>query len=244
MPCQQNGFLKTYWLKNNSSIALYLSSTIGNWAAVSPEEFIPLMTTLYQKYGQNSLFQDALLSGADGIEEKLITQLKQLSFENKEEVISKLAIVVDNRHHDRPNSIFEKQNLIEGGRTAGAKLFRKICAACHSAGGEGIADLAPPLMNSEYVSAPLERLGLIILHGLEGPVHVNGTLYELGHAMPGLTNDKNLSDKDISDIISYVTNAFSNTPKGLKTAKIKELRAEKSKSGMEYTEEELLTRIN
>jgi mono/diheme cytochrome c family protein len=61
--------------------------------------------------------------------------------------------------------------------------------------------------------------------------------------MPGLKYNKNLSDKDISDIISYVTNAFSTNPKGLKPERIKELRDVESKDGMEYTEKELYEQI-
>jgi mono/diheme cytochrome c family protein len=128
-------------------------------------------------------------------------------------------------------------------RTNGAILFRQICASCHSTSGEGIQGLAPPLVGSDYIANHLEQLGLIILHGLKGPLVINGELYDNNHQMPGLKYNKNLSDKDISDIISYVTNAFSVNPKGLKPEKIKELRSVMSKDSMEYTEKELYERI-
>lgn len=72
---------------------------------------------------------------------------------------------------------------------------------------------------------------------------INGEIYDEDHQMPGLKYNKDLSDKDISDIISYVTNAFSTDSKGLKPEKIKELRDVISKDGMEYTEKELNEQI-
>ncbi|MDX1328543.1 MAG: dehydrogenase, partial [Arenibacter sp.] len=90
-----------------------------------------------------------------------------------------------------------------------------------------------------YISKHVEQLGLIILHGLKGPLEINGEIYDENHQMPGLMNNSNISDQDIADIISYVTNAFSNHPRSLNASKIKSLRDQKSKSGMEYTEEEL-----
>jgi len=69
---------------------------------------------------------------------------------------------------------------------------------------------------------------------------MNGQLYEFNHTMPSFVNNKTLTNEDIADIISYVSNAFSDRPKGLKPYKIKELRTEKPKKSSEYTKEELL----
>ncbi len=46
-------------------------------------------------------------------------------------------------------------------------------------------------------------------------------------------------DEDLSDIVSYITNAFTNKQKYIEANKIKELRTQKSISGMEFTELEL-----
>lgn len=48
-----------------------------------------------------------------------------------------------------------------------------------------------------------------MLHGLTGPVNVNGKLYEFNQSIPGLLASEALTDTDIFDIISYVTNGFS-----------------------------------
>ncbi|HUH45660.1 MAG TPA: cytochrome c, partial [Arenibacter sp.] len=144
---------------------------------------------------------------------------------------------------DRPSFIFSSQIPRADARTNGASLFRKICASCHLSSGEGIKGLAPPLTGSAYVSKHIEQLGLIILHGLKGPLLIDGEVYDEGHQMPGLKNNKDLSDRDIADIISYITNAFSNNSKSLGIEEIKKLRVRKAKDGMEFTEEELLESI-
>lgn len=98
--------------------------------------------------------------------------------------------------------------------------------------------MAPPLVDSEHI-LPSEKLGLIILHGLRGPIEVNGTMYDMNHAMPGLNTNATLSDKDISALVSYVTNAFSKYPKGLGQDKVKELRKVSPKEDGGFTIEEL-----
>jgi len=126
-------------------------------------------------------------------------------------------------------------------RTNGAKLFTKICVACHGTFGEGITGLAPNLMNSKYVYEPLVRLGLILFHGLKGPLEINGNTYEVNGTMPGLLENESISDEDISDLIAYVTNAFSDNPKWIGKEKIAALRTMRAKDGGQYTEEELLS---
>jgi len=161
------------------------------------------------------------------------------SFKDSRFVSTLTSSMVD-KQNEKMNPIYSRKTLNEDNRTSGAKMFYQICASCHGTNGEGIEGLAPPLMNSEHVQNT-ERLALIMLHGLDGPVHVNGVTYNINLAMPGLIRNETISDKDIADIISYVTNAFSDIPKTLKKERIKELRSVKSSSGMEYTEEELLS---
>jgi len=68
---------------------------------------------------------------------------------------------------------------------------------------------------------------MIILNGLEGPIHIGGKLYNFNGTMPNFGN--NYTDKDISDIIKYLHNAYAaKTVKPINPAKIKELRSKKS----------------
>lgn len=226
--------------RNDTVIDLYLASTLGKWAKVSQQEVFSLISLLMEENGTNLIHVEALLSGLSGQEEALFDYLSIT--DNSATILLKtdLMKLIDSKMSNTKNRIYTRVVLAEDNRTKGAKIFRHICASCHGINGEGMEGLAPPLIKSEYVSEPIERLALILLHGLNGPVHVNGERYEFNQAMPGLIGNEALTDKDISDIISYVTNAFSDNPKGLSAQKIMKLRSKKSISGGEYTEAELL----
>ncbi len=227
--------------RNDSAINLYLSSTLGCWTQLSQQDFFPLMAQFLEKNSSNLILREALISGLSGQEEAFSDYLSTKNIVGVDDFLKEdLTKAVNNRLVNKKNRIYTRVSLAEDNRTKGAKIFRQICAACHGINGEGMEGLAPPLVKSEYVSEPVERLALILLHGLNGPIHVNGERYEFNQAMPGLIGNETLTDKDIVDIISYVTNAFSDKPKGISVEKIMELRSKKSKSGGEYTEAELL----
>ena len=229
--------------RNEPMLDLYLSTTLGIWAKYDQEVFFSFIYDLSSKYKDNVIVQEAILSGSEGVMSVLKLKLEEKDNLKNTDLDVLVAASLERQENNRPNYIYSTQIARADSRTNGAILFRQICASCHSSSGEGIRGLAPPLVGSEYISNHLEQLGLIILHGLKGPLLINGEVYDNNHQMPGLKYNKSLSDKDISDIISYVTNAFSVNPKGLKPEKIKELRGVSSKDGMEYTEKELFEQI-
>lgn len=83
----------------------------------------------------------------------------------------------------------------------GEKVFTANCVVCHQASGLGVAGQYPPLVGSEWVigDAP-KRLQQILLHGLQGTVHVKGGIYN--NAMPAWNTV--LTDKQIAQVLSYV----------------------------------------
>ncbi|MFD0798648.1 c-type cytochrome [Maribacter chungangensis] len=226
--------------RNDTVINLYIASTLGSWAKVGQQQLFPIIGQFLEYNSSNFILQEALLSGLSGQEEALLAYLDVDSIPEYDFFKDAVLRSLDSRRSDKKNRIYTGVSLTEDNRTKGAKLFRQICASCHGINGDGIEGLAPPLINSEYISESAERLALILLHGLNGPVTVNGERYEFNQAMPGLIGDETLTDKDIAGIISYVTNAFSDNPKGISIKKIEELRKVKSKSGGEFTEQELL----
>lgn len=225
--------------KNDKSIDLYLATTVGIWAKISEEDFVPMVESLFDTYKDNRIMKEALLSGMGDTAESLLTHLQENPNFNDSDLKTKITRSIQRKEQDKPNPIFTKTAVTMDTRTKGAKLFRQICSACHGINGEGADGVAPPLLNSEYVTKSPEKLALVILHGLSGPVHINGKMYEFNQAMPGLNANPNLSDKDISDVITYVTNAFSKSPRRIKPEKIKDLRNKIPENSGEYTEESL-----
>ncbi|CAM4210639.1 c-type cytochrome [Zobellia nedashkovskayae] len=228
--------------KESNGVDLYLATVLGKWSIVSKDDFNPIIKRLVERHENSQLITEALLSGMSLLNEDVLTDLNKPTIEDSlfQEQFSKN---IKRKEENKKNSIYVSTGANEDSRTKGAKLYRKICAACHLVNGTGAEELAPPLVESEHILPP-EKLTMIILHGLKGPIEVAGKIYNLNHAMPGLNTNESLSDKDISSIISYVTNAFSKNPSGFSPEKVKELRELKSKNGSEYTLEELEKKLD
>lgn len=88
---------------------------------------------------------------------------------------------------------------------AGKALFAGTCATCHQPDGKGMAGVFPPLAKSDYIAADRMRIASVILHGLQGPVKVNGTDYN--SVMPPMSQ---LTDDEVANIATYVLNSWGN----------------------------------
>ena len=227
--------------KKVPTIALYLSSTIGKWMETSSETFSSLWLSLGVKYQQQPLIAEALTSASTFNTEVLYEMIAENENFESSALVKAMKIAAENKASDKQNSIYTRVVTHEDNRTTGSKLFRQICAACHSVSGEGIEGLAPPLAHSEYMTSEPEKLARILLYGLRDTVHVNGETYFYNHVMPGLKNNQDISNKDISDIISYITNAFSPRSLTVSEETVEKLRNETPENGAEYTEKELKT---
>ncbi len=104
--------------------------------------------------------------------------------------------------------------------TKGKQLYGLYCVGCHQPNGEGQAGLAPTLAESEWVLGPPERLPLIIMQGLIGPITVKGQPWEL--AMPPLGM---LPDEDIAAITTYIRRDWNNAASPVSVEMVKSLRA-------------------
>jgi mono/diheme cytochrome c family protein len=114
-----------------------------------------------------------------------------------------------------------------GSADAGSSVYATNCAACHQAGGTGMADAFPPLAG--HFPDLLKRadgrtyVGKVLLFGLEGEISVNGKNY--AGAMPAW---QTLSDSDIANVLNYVSNAWDNgksLPAGFKPFTADEIKA-------------------
>ena len=94
----------------------------------------------------------------------------------------------------------ESQALVQ----KGAGLFAIHCSTCHQASGAGLAGLAPPLRDSEWVLGEPTVLARIVLRGLTGPIEVAGETYEL----PLMPDHARLADDEIAAILSHLRRAW------------------------------------
>ena len=113
--------------------------------------------------------------------------------------------------------------------------YSTVCASCHQASGDGVPGLYPPLRNSEYVVHGEQRVIAILLHGLVGPLQVNGKSYN--GAMPAQGAVKN--NKQIAQIASYIRNEWGNTSNVIYDDQVAEIRKQLSTRSGSYTEAEI-----
>ncbi len=221
--------------QNNEMIDLYLAFSLNNWLKIDNETFLPIIAQIEKKYSNKRVFQEAITSSLEGKEELY------LKAQNPNAILkNNLTLAINNRQKKEMNPIFVKEKNVVDNRTKGLQLFRSICSACHGADGKGIQDLAPPLKGSEYIDGSMKRLASIILHGLSGPITVNGKLYQLNNEMPGLATNKDISDQDITDIIRFTQNAFAKEGKNITEAEVKKMRDKKPAGGGLFDEKQLL----
>ncbi|MEP5339733.1 MAG: c-type cytochrome [Algibacter sp.] len=225
-------------LKNNAEIDLYILNSLGDWLTFSTQQLFPLAWQLSNKYKDNLVYQEGLINSLRGLEDNYLLFLNQNKNTSGAVFSEVLESTQSNIALNKRNYIYTTKGAKTDAITVGYKIFRNLCATCHGIEGEGVANLAPPLKNSEYVTQSSERLALVILHGLSGPIHVNDKLYELNTTMPGLGNNPDFSDEDIFNIIIYIQNAFPGASEKIKLDQIKLLRNLKPKNGV-FNEKEL-----
>lgn len=86
----------------------------------------------------------------------------------------------------------------------GELLFQNYCAACHQPDGSGMPGRIPPLAGSPWVTGSSDRIIRIVLHGLRGPIDVNGTTFEVEMLGFGSIMD----DDDVAQVLSHVRSRF------------------------------------
>jgi nitrite reductase (NO-forming) len=103
----------------------------------------------------------------------------------------------------------------------GESTFGRTCAACHQATGLGIPGQFPPLAKSDYLAAAApERIIGHVLHGLQGPLTVDGRTYN--GVMPALGF---LSDDEVAAVLTYARASFGNHLSRISAADVATVRA-------------------
>jgi mono/diheme cytochrome c family protein len=118
---------------------------------------------------------------------------------------------------------------------AGRAQYPIICGACHQPTGLGQDGLAPPLVDSDWVTGSPERLARITLHGLRGPLNVKGKIWEL--EMPPVSV---LSDKEIAALLTYIRREWGHQATAITPEFVAKVRKETEEREEAWTEADLL----
>lgn len=117
----------------------------------------------------------------------------------------------------------EQKALFDKGRDT----FATICAACHQAGGEGLAGLAPQLLFSRYVLGNERQLIRIVLQGKE----------KEGLVMPPLQSA--LDDTTIAGVLTYLRQSWGHNAAPVSPAAVTEVRKAVGTRDEPWSDEEL-----
>ena len=140
-------------------------------------------------------------------------------------------------YKDKVPAWVKQDSALKKAYADGQKTYGQFCAACHQPNGKGMANIAPSLVKSDWVTEDSSVLIGVAVHGLSGPIHINGKLAEnIPPVMPG---HGFLKDQQLADVLTYVRNAWGNKADAVSTDDIKTYRENNADRAAPWTEAEL-----
>ncbi|MEL6821899.1 MAG: cytochrome c [Calditrichota bacterium] len=166
-----------------------------------------LLLELASRYGNDAVLAEAFISGIHNREAGFLQRIRSLH--GTDSLRNFLQVTLANAESQSIQTPQLPKAFYKDNRTAGFELYQLHCAGCHGMDGKGIDNMVPPLLDSEFVGGSLDRLILLTLNGLKGPLTVNGKRYNMNAEMPGIKNNPALSDEDITALLIFTRNSFS-----------------------------------
>jgi putative membrane-bound dehydrogenase-like protein len=220
---------------SSPEVAPYLARALGPLG--TPKAFSRLAALM--RSSKRPFVRAATISGLDQNEVKFRDTVMKNSKEKK--FLEWLNQGIDDSDEvETANSSLSGEQLASFER--GKKMFlgEAACFGCHSADGTGVANLGPPLDNSEWVTGKPEILINILLHGMSGPITVDGVKYKPIAEMPGLGMNPLMDDLTIADLSTYIRNEWGNKASAISAEQVRNQReATKTRGARVWTAEEL-----
>ncbi|MGI9240645.1 MAG: DUF7133 domain-containing protein [Verrucomicrobiales bacterium] len=209
----------------HDDVDLQLALSLGRW---EDPRALALLAAVLDRHAGDQLFADAALSGLRDREAEMLDLLESSAgAASHSALIGELANVAAPAVIETEDGPLNLSRADAVRHAAGKELYRQFCFACHGENGEGLKPLAPPLIDSEWVSGPPMRLAAIVLNGVEGPITVDGVQYdapEIQPLMPGLKDNPDYEDEQLAAILTYIRNAFGNRASAIPASTIKKAR--------------------
>lgn len=114
--------------------------------------------------------------------------------------LSLFSIIAININDD----IYHQTDPLKDSIERGSEIYADFCVTCHLPDGKGVEGTFPPLANSDYLKNNREASIRGIKYGQEGEIIVNGKTYN------GYMASLGLDDKEIADVMNYITNSWGN----------------------------------
>lgn len=124
----------------------------------------------------------------------------------------------------------------------GSKIYSAKCNGCHGADAKGDGVNVPSLVGSTFVIEENQKLAMVILNGIQGPIS-NGKTYGAG-MMPPM--GAGMTPEDLAGLMTYVRNNFGNSTGDVVSVEMAksalDVSAAREKAGQSVTSEEILAK--
>lgn len=90
--------------------------------------------------------------------------------------------------------------LKTSGPHPGEVAYENYCASCHGNDGKGVGELVPPVYQSSLLKENPDQLACIIIYGMQGPVEVNGVIYN----QPMLGLEGQISEMELTNLVNFL----------------------------------------
>ncbi|MCW3464697.1 DUF7133 domain-containing protein [Chitinophaga nivalis] len=226
-------------LINNTTLAPVVAYLLPAVAKADKAAAARLEAQLIKTYARDRYVAAAIINGAANREASLLEQLKAANPDTTLALRRQLekALTTMGSQADAAKMAALRQNYPRG-----YHLFQTVCQTCHGKQGNGMAALAPPLNESEWVTGNKKLLAAIVLYGLTGPVTVHGKVYqapEINGDMPGIGSSDEFSDADIAELLTFLRSAWKNKAGKVTAADIQQVRKQYNGRQKPFTAAEL-----
>jgi mono/diheme cytochrome c family protein len=222
-------------LNQNDTLAApylaFLNRYLASFDSIAAKQ---VLADLAKKYPNNIYVADAVISN---LKNRETVFYRELAADTSVAISKRLKKLIEDKEKKSGNSVDVSKEYPKG-----ATLFRSICQTCHSADGNGINGLAPPLNKSDWVTGDKSRLIKVILYGLSGPITIGTKVYklpEISGEMPGLASNSNFTDEDIAQVANYIRNSWSNKSDKISKETVSEIREKYKGRQKAFNEAEL-----
>jgi mono/diheme cytochrome c family protein len=225
--------------QNDTLAAPYIGFLVHHIQPFDPVAARQFLVTLTKKYPANMYVADAVISNLQNKEAAYYKEAISFNPDTSLVFNKRLKKVIDDIAKAKNNS--DAKNIAKL-YPKGATMFASVCQTCHGKDGNGVPSLAPPLNGSEWVTGDKNKLIPIVVYGLTGPVKVTGKMYkapEINGDMPGLGQNKEFSDEDIAQVLSFIRSSWGNKGDKISAADVTNTRVKYKDRQKVFTMDEL-----